>query len=697
MRRLPSDAADAVVVPAKAVFPVSAKIAVLAGKAALAALVTASAALVSPSSARGQQEGASAPGQEDEVAADSPVTCEKCHSDFAFLSGKTDSAAGDSALLVPEVLLEESIHGQAVYCVECHPAYEGYPHPEGRQPVDCSECHDDVEDDYAQSVHGYALTREDESTAPTCVYCHGHPHEILENSDPRAPTFHAGVPELCASCHGEAGLLTSRLVRLPQTFSAYAESVHGRTCAEGGACCTDCHGVHDLRGPLDPLSKINRMNVASTCGACHKEPSEEFKNSIHGRALAAGLSDSPTCTDCHGEHRILSPDDPDASTYGARLATETCGTCHDDPEIIEKYSLESGVVGSYVDSYHGWTARRGYERAATCVSCHSAHSVLPKSDTASTVNPVNVLQTCQACHPKADPGFAEAYDHVAASITRNPVNRVIRAIYMVLITVVIGGMLVHNLLIFNYYLILSRRESLRRQSVVRFDRFQVIHHIVLAISFIVLAITGFALRYPDAAWVQFATNLGLTEPMRSTVHRAAGVLLVVFGIWHVIWVLTSQRGRREMKAMLPKLKDFRDLVDNLRYHTFRSKREAWIGRYGYPEKVEYWSLIWGIVLMALTGLVLWFPEATVRFFPSWTIAASQTIHFYEAWLAALAIVVWHFFFVIFHPDVYPMNWAWMTGRLTDEHVKRHHPAWYEELTGHESAETLSPAEEESPP
>ena len=140
------------------------------------------------------------------------------------------------------------------------------------------------------------------------------------------------------------------------------------------------------------------------------------------------------------------------------------------------------------------------------------------------------------------------------------------------------------------------------------------------------------------------------------------VLLVVFGIWHVIWVLTSRHGRREMKAMLPRLKDFRDLVDNLKYHTFRSKREAWIGRFGYPEKVEYWSLVWGIILMTVTGIVLWFPEATVRLFPSWTIAASQTIHFYEAWLAALAIVVWHFYFVIFDPVVYPMDTAWFTGK-----------------------------------
>jgi formate dehydrogenase gamma subunit len=654
--------------------------------------VAALAALGSPTFLAGQEsvsEGRAAGVQ------DGPVTCEKCHTDFSFLSGKTGSAAGDSALLVTDAMLEESVHGQSLYCADCHEGYEGYPHPEGRQPTDCGECHDAVEEQYGESLHGYALARGDEK-APTCEYCHGHPHDILVSTDPTAPTFHARVPELCASCHGEAGLVTDRLVRLPQTFTAYAESVHGLTCAEGGACCTDCHGVHELRGPMDPESKISHLNVASTCGACHTEISEEFQNSIHGRALAAGLSDSPTCNDCHGEHHILAHDDPDAATFAARLAVETCGTCHDNPEIIEKYSLQGGVVGSYVDSYHGWTARRGYERAATCVSCHSAHAVLPKSDPASTVSAANVVRTCQTCHPEADRAFAESYDHVAASIVNNPVNRVIRAIYIVLITVVIGGMLLHNALIFNYYFILSRRESLRRRSVQRFDRFQVIHHMVLAVSFITLVITGFALRYPDAAWVRLTADLGLSEPLRGTVHRMAGVALLVFGIWHVIWILTTRHGKREMKAMLPRLKDVQDLIDNLRYHTFRSKREAWIGRYGYPEKVEYWSLVWGIVLMAATGIVLWFPEATVRLFPSWTIAASQTIHFYEAWLAALAILVWHFFFVIFHPDVYPMNWAWLTGRLSEDYVRHHHPGWYEELAEEATAGSGSASEVASP-
>jgi cytochrome b subunit of formate dehydrogenase len=97
--------------------------------------------------------------------------------------------------------------------------------------------------------------------------------------------------------------------------------------------------------------------------------------------------------------------------------------------------------------------------------------------------------------------------------------------------------------------------------------------------------------------------------------------------------------------------------------------------------------------MAVTGLVLWFPTLTARYLPSLVIPASQTIHYYEAWLATLAIIVWHFFFVIFHPEEYPMSWTWLTGKMSKKFVKEHHTAWYEEEIeplGDEKEEQLNP-------
>jgi cytochrome b subunit of formate dehydrogenase len=105
--------------------------------------------------------------------------------------------------------------------------------------------------------------------------------------------------------------------------------------------------------------------------------------------------------------------------------------------------------------------------------------------------------------------------------------------------------------------------------------------------------------------------------------------------------------------------------------------------------MEYWALVWGTAVMAVTGFVLWFPVQAVRILPWWVVPASQTIHYYEAWLATLAIIVWHFFFVIFHPDAYPMNWAWLTGRVPERFVRHHHARWYEEELAHPDARQVN--------
>jgi hypothetical protein len=86
--------------------------------------------------------------------------------------------------------------------------------------------------------------------------------------------------------------------------------------------------------------------------------------------------------------------------------------------------------------------------------------------------------------------------------------------------------------------------------------------------------------------------------------------------------------------------------------------------------------------MILTGLILWFPQWSVKILPSWIVPAAQTVHYYEAWLATLAVLVWHFFFVIFHPEEYPMSWTWLTGKMSEESVKRHHARWYKEIARH---------------
>jgi formate dehydrogenase gamma subunit len=201
----------------------------------------------------------------------------------------------------------------------------------------------------------------------------------------------------------------------------------------------------------------------------------------------------------------------------------------------------------------------------------------------------------------------------------------------------------------------------------------------LTISFISLAVTGFALKYPDAWWVKAMAFLGMNEQMRRVLHRFMAVALIACSVYHVVYLFMTRRGREEVKALLPAKEDATDLVQTLSYHSGRSDKPPQYGRYDYSQKAEYWALIWGTLLMIATGFVLWFPAELSPMLPGWAVPISQTIHLYEAWLATLAIVVWHFFFVMFHPEEYPMSWTWLTGKIPLKHVIHRHGRWYKTL------------------
>ena len=259
----------------------------------------------------------------------------------------------------------------------------------------------------------------------------------------------------------------------------------------------------------------------------------------------------------------------------------------------------------------------------------------------------------------------------------NPVIRIIQVFYIWLIVLVIGGMLIHNAILMSWYLRRKRRRHHAEPSMVRLTRSFVFQHLLLLITFITLVITGFALRYPESLWVRALATFGMHEELRALVHRIAGVVLILGSLWHVIWIVFFRHGRRFIVDMAPVPRDLSEVKTNIGYHLGLVKTGARFGRFGYIEKAEYWALVWGTALMAITGIVLWFPARSVEWFGTWIVAASQTIHFLEAWLATLAILVWHLFFVVFHPDAYPLSFTITDGRMLEETARHHHPRWYE--------------------
>ncbi len=133
-----------------------------------------------------------------------------------------------------------------------------------------------------------------------------------------------------------------------------------------------------------------------------------------------------------------------------------------------------------------------------------------------------------------------------------------------------------------------------------------------------------------------------------------------------------------------RLQDLKDMRQIFRYNLGLSRSRPKFDRFNYIEKAEYWALIWGTLVMTLTGFALWFETETIGWFSKLFLDVCETIHYFEAWLAFLAIVVWHFYYVIFNPDVYPMNFTWLTGKVTEEEMEHEHPAELERIKAAEN-------------
>ena len=123
-----------------------------------------------------------------------------------------------------------------------------------------------------------------------------------------------------------------------------------------------------------------------------------------------------------------------------------------------------------------------------------------------------------------------------------------------------------------------------------------------------------------------------------------------------------------------------------------AKEKPKIARFGYAEKAEYWAVVWGTIIMGLTGLMIWFKLGVFRFLPRWWLDIALAVHFYEAVLATLAIIVWHFYQVIFDPDVYPVNFAFIDGRVSEEFYKEEHELAYEQMQEEAASEAAASEE-----
>ncbi len=208
----------------------------------------------------------------------------------------------------------------------------------------------------------------------------------------------------------------------------------------------------------------------------------------------------------------------------------------------------------------------------------------------------------------------------------------------------------------------------KKQGFVRFrlsDRFQ---HLVLMLSFTILGITGLPQKYSDAGLsVALIRLFGGIEQTR-VIHHTAAVALIMVSIYHVVSAGYRIYVMRQGLPMLPGLNDFTDFIQAIQYNLGLSNEHPHYGRFNFIEKLEYWAVVWGTVLMTITGYLLWNPVIATRFFPGEWIPAAKAAHGLEALLAILAIVTWHSYFVHFPR----FNKAIFTGVLGKKEMKEEH-------------------------
>jgi cytochrome b subunit of formate dehydrogenase len=594
------------------------------------------------------------------------ASCFECHDDPDLVKELPDGS--EVSLFVSDTLYAASVHGDGgLACIDCHADIEEIPHDEILAAVDCGICHDDSVEEYEAGLHSVSRVNGD-MQAPSCVDCHG-THEIFFSDDSRSLTHPVNLPQTCARCHSDPALVRTHHIAAEAPLDAYLQSVHGRALLvdgnEDAPSCENCHGHHKILPKEDPASPLHHSNVPNTCAQCHREISEIFIESVHGVAVLEDNRDAPACNDCHGEHRIEEHTSPTSLVYPKAIAETTCTRCHESEILAQRYGFAVDRPETFRETYHGLAGRLGGLPVANCAPCHGIHNIFPSSDARSTVHPANLQETCGHCHPSASERFVQITVHdPATKQPRHAVSQTIKQIYIWLLVIVIGGMFVHNLIIWISYVVRKYRRERQGTQYRRFSKFEVIEHVILVVSFLTLVVTGFALKYSDTPWVGWMSKLGFDEGLRSLVHRVCGVIMIALSIVHTVFFLGTRRGRRDLRHLRPTAMDVKEFVGTMAYYLGRRGEKPRSPRYDYAEKAEYLALIWGTVVMAITGLVLWFPNQFTRFAPGWLVEVSEVVHFYEAWLAFLAIVVWHWFFVIMHPEEYPLNLTFLTGKIT---------------------------------
>jgi cytochrome b subunit of formate dehydrogenase len=217
---------------------------------------------------------------------------------------------------------------------------------------------------------------------------------------------------------------------------------------------------------------------------------------------------------------------------------------------------------------------------------------------------------------------------------------------------------------------------------VEFKRFtlnQRIEHILFFTSFIILAYTGFPLKFPDEWWARWMiASIGGFDN-RTLIHHFAGLIMIGVSVYHVIYHTIFEKPRFDI---LFNVDDIRQFLQQMRYNYRLSDIKPAFGRYTWKQKFEYFGAGFGAVIMGITGILMWHPFEAMKYFPLGIIQVANLFHTWEAVLASIAVFIGHFYDE--HIEKF-LNMSWLTGNISEEEMMHEHPAEYSNIMGDESS------------
>ncbi len=214
----------------------------------------------------------------------------------------------------------------------------------------------------------------------------------------------------------------------------------------------------------------------------------------------------------------------------------------------------------------------------------------------------------------------------------------------------------------------------------RYSYHIVIQHFLTFVTFLTLAATGLTLHFASLWWAPYIMSLFGGTDVARLIHRVAAALMVLASVYHLCTIIggtirSIMRKKFDIKrTQIPILKDAQDIAHDIKYFMGKEPNRPKMHKFMYKQKLHYGAIIWGTFVLITAGTMLLFPEMMSTIFPNPQFAQdlARLMHADEAIMAITVIVFWHWSNVHLVPGRFPLQWSFITGKITREHQIEEH-------------------------